>query len=266
MNTNFSTENSHMEPPNAIYAHSTVSTEPPNAIYAHSTVSTEPPNAIYAHSTVSMEPPHVYWARLMLSAIINGNGITTYRHTNGPVYWGPHDNQPKYVSITDCSGFVNALLRKAYNLPIGWDHVNRAYASTYYRMINEQKYFYKITNINQALVGDFIVFKILPGTSKSDNTGHIMLINAKPIQIQPTNPFIKDTIQWAVNIIDQSSAHGTNDTRYHKKITGLGSGYLRMYTDFQGNLQGYSWSTDPKSIYIDKSVHPLVIGRFKLLI
>jgi hypothetical protein len=212
-------------------------------------------------------PPHLYWARLMLSGILYQNGITTYRHTNGPVYWGPYDMQPNYISITDCSGFVNALLRKAYNLPIGWDGVNRAYASTYYRMIETTtKYFTKITNIHHARIGDFVVFKILPGTSKTDNTGHIMLINGPPVMIEPRNPIIPNTVQWAVNIIDQSSAHGVNDSRYQsKQPTGLGTGYLRIYTDLQGNLQGYSWSTNSNSQYIDKTVHPLVIGRLNLV-
>ena len=205
-------------------------------------------------------PSHLVWARLMLYAILYKDGITTYRHTNGPVFWAAYNNQPNYISITDCSGFVNALLKQAYDLPIGWSGVNRAYASTYYRMINEQKYFTKITNIKNAKIGDFIVFKILPNTNKSDNTGHIMIINQEPKLI---NNQSSNTLQWSVNIIDQSSAHGTNDSRYQNKQTGLGTGYIRIYTDTEGNLLGHSWSTESNSRYIDKTERPLVIGRLK---
>lgn len=206
-------------------------------------------------------PVHISWARLMLQHMINGNGITKYKHTTGPVFWGPYDKQPYYISITDCSGFINALIKKSYNLNVGWAGVPRPYASTYYRLTLEQKFFTEIKNIHDLRIGDFIIFKILPGTSKSDNTGHIMLANGLPKNIISKTPFVPKTLQWAVNIIDQSSAHGKNDSRFLTKSTGLGTGFLRIYTDYDGTLQGYCWSTDPNSKYIDKSFHPLVIGR-----
>ncbi len=189
------------------------------------------------------------------------------------------------MSITDCSGFVNALLKKSYNLSSisnNWLGVPRPYASTYYRAIMSETYFKKITNINDANIGDFIVFRILPGTSKSDNTGHIMLINQQPILMRSQPPIITEnhtlitnsrlenntilpkTLQWTVNIIDQSSEHGPTDSRYPNK-TGLGTGNFRIYTDHAGNLQGYSWSTQPNSKYIDHSVHPLVIGHLDII-
>ncbi len=213
-------------------------------------------------------PIHVKWARLMLSQILYDNGITYYKHTDGPVYWGPYNNQQKYISITDCSGFVNALLSQSYQLPIGWNPIThsykRLYAAGYYQMINEQKYFYKINNIKNVQIGDLISFRILPGTSPTKNSGHVMIINAIPQPIKSTYPLVNNTIQWSVNIIDQSGAHGIDDTRYHDKYTtGLGSGFLRIYTDHQGSLQGYSWSTQTNSKYMDQTFRPIVIGRIK---
>ena len=206
---------------------------------------------------------HVYLARILLKNIMDGNGITIYEHTNGPVIWNPD-----YVSITDCSGFINALLKKSYNLPPLWTGVKRPYASTYYHLINEKRNFIKITNINNARIGDFIVFRILPGTTISDNTGHIMLINDIPNKIITMPPVIGNTVQWAINIIDQSSSHGSVDSRYidqENKTTGLGTGFFRIYTNSTGELQGYAWSISSGSKYIDKAVHPLVIGRLNLL-
>lgn len=204
-------------------------------------------------------PVHVYWARLLLSNIINGNGYTKYEHTNGPVEWGP-----TYVSITDCSGFINALLIKSYNLQPNWSGHVRNYASTYYRMINEDRFFTKINNIFNIQIGDFITFKILPGTSKTDNTGHIMMVNADPEPIVSIKPIISGTKQFSVNIIDQSEMHGSSDTRSNTRSNGLGSGYLRIYTDYNGNLVGYSWSTNPGSKFIGPNVHPMAVGRFRL--
>lgn len=58
---------------------------------------------------MSLLPSHVYWARFLLSHLKPEN--TIYEHTNGPVSW-----EPEYKSITDCSGFINALLKQSYNL------------------------------------------------------------------------------------------------------------------------------------------------------
>lgn len=203
--------------------------------------------------------PHVYWARLLLDNILKGNGYTLYKHSNGPVIWG----NPKWMSITDCSGFVNALLEKSYHLPIGWTGLKRPYASTYYEMINEQINFIKINDLKNVSIGDFIAIRFPPHTSMSDDTGHIMMINDLPKKIS-NHPFIPNTQQWSINIIDQSSAHGSNDTRYANKSTGLGSGNFRIYTNESGNFQGYCWSTDSGSKYIDQNIHPFVIGRLIL--
>lgn len=221
-------------------------------------------NLIYASEINQNKKCHICWAKIMLYNILNGNGYTKYEHSNGPVYWGPYDNQSQYVSVTDCSGFINALLIKTHNLPTNWLGVNRPYAVTYYRAIMAQKNFIRINNIYDTKIGDFIVFRILPGTSKSDNTGHIMLINDLPKKVLPSAPQISNTIQWTVSIIDQSSSHGPNDTRYQNNTNGLGNGLLRIYSDMSGNLQGYTWSTSIHSQYIDKNVHPLVIGRLNI--
>lgn len=195
-------------------------------------------------------PIHVNNTRLLLYNILYKNGMTIYRHTNGPVDFGS-----KFVSITDCSGYVNALLDQSYRLPTRWSGVMRPYASTYYRLITQQRFFTRINNIFNCQIGDFIVYRIFPGSSKTDNTGHIMMINQLPIEIAPN--------RYSVNIIDQSSSHGRNDTRFNAKyMTGLGSGYFSLYTDDSGNLIGYSWSAELKSKFINQNDRPLVIGRF----
>lgn len=217
-----------------------------------------------------MLPKHVDLSRQMLDNILYGRGITIYRHTNGPVIW-----YPSYISITDCSGYINALLQQSYNLPIGWSGSIRPYASTYYRLINNQTRFDKfgkfdsINNINNVQIGDLIVFKNLHRTPQNDNTGHIMIVNSLPISvnsmdpIDPIQPIIPNTYQWIIQIIDQSSAHGTNDTRYNGKYNnGLGRGYFRIYVDGGGKYMGYTWSSEKISKYINHTDRPIVIGRF----
>lgn len=219
--------------------------------------------------SISYQIPHMFWARIMLSQILKNNAENKYSHSTGPVFWGPYDNQPAYVCITDCSGFINALLIKSYNLKSGWMGRSRPLASTYYnQIVNNQNDFVNIPNIFDTKVGDFIVFKILPGTSKTNDTGHILLINNTPAQMQNKNPIIPNTLQWIVEVIDQTGTpHTKNDTRYRtndEKVTGLGLGYMRIYTDLNGLLKGYSWSAENGSKYVDQNTHPLAIGRLEL--
>lgn len=209
---------------------------------------------------------HVPWARLLLSEILAGNGKTDYEHIQ-LVVWG-EDNL--YLSVTDCSGFVNELIKKSYHLTNNdlekWFGRYRPYASTYYKTIKLQRGFIKITNINKTNIGDFLVFYFPIHTRiDDDNTGHIMMVNRKPIQIIPTSPNVEKTKQWAVYVIDQTSTpHGTDDTRYisrNQKTTGLGSGYIRIYTNQKGEIVGYTWSLDVDSKFVSITKHPVIIGR-----
>lgn len=204
-------------------------------------------------------PPQIYWANLLLEKITPQT--TNYRHTTGPVVWGPFNDQPQYLSITDCSGFVTALLKQSYGLSemqftsiIG---VKRPYARTYYAAILNQRSFIRITSIFDVFVGDFIAIRY-PNSVKGQNTGHIMLINDLPKQMDNQ----RNLRTYAVRIVDQSGTHGSDDTRSAQKYSGLGSGDFRIYTNDQGIPTGYSWSTSSTSRYISVEERPLVFGRF----
>nr|WBF70489.1 hypothetical protein [Megavirus caiporensis] len=234
-------------------------------------------------------PSQVAWARLLLQEIVHDNGETEYENSSGPVWWGPHDDKSTYLSITDCSGFMNALLKRSYSIPNSdfsdWFGSKRPLASTYYKSIDKQNGFRRISNVNNIKVGDIIAIRFPPGTSRSDDTGHVMLINAEPEKMtnslesesnyNPRKPPIRNTSrnnisvnEWRVNVIDQTaSPHGKYDTRYvnsDEQVSGLGSGYIKLYTDNNGKILGYSWSLNKKSKFIDRSVHPILIGRLDI--
>ena len=90
------------------------------------------------------------------------------------------------------------------------------------------------------------------------------MINKLPEQITSMPPVVNGLVQYQVEIMDQSGHHGTYDTRYRpngKSFTGLGIGYIRIYTDIEGNLAGYTWSLADNSKFISINTHPFVIGR-----
>lgn len=108
-----------------------------------------------------------------------------------------------------------------------------------------------------------------------------MLVVETPKKIESSKPVKEGTTQWQVKIIDQSrSGHGSNDTRRknnnfsackkeeipHAFYSGLGQGMVRLYTNKDGSIYGYTWSIDchPKKPYI-QSQRNLVIGRLNLV-
>jgi hypothetical protein len=97
-----------------------------------------------------------------------------------------------------------------------------------------------------------------------------MLVAAVPVRIKAHKPFMSGTEQWEVAVIDSSmSGHGPSDTRHAKgkdgkDHPGLGRGVLRIYTDHQGRVAGFTWSTLGVSKIKDPADEHLVIGRLTL--
>ena len=153
--------------------------------------------------------------------------------------------------------------------------VKRPLAKTYHDAIVHEHGFEKIAHVADALPGDILAIAYPPG---GENTGHVMLVAAKPRARKPTPPEIENTEQWEITVIDVSrSGHGPDDTRIRglksgdtanadsgkKSREGLGRGTFRIYTDAAGDVAGYSWSTSKGSKFVEQSFHHLVIGRVK---
>lgn len=212
------------------------------------------------------EPRHLIDLRVLQENVLPAN--TDYRHKDREVKWKGFDDAKDYISKTDCSGLVNSLLIHSYQLPklkmrsiLG--RVN-AKASDYYRTILNQKGFKHIKHIRDVEAGDFIAIKFLPwAEDKARDTGHIMVVNNRPKQEKVRSVDGQVLLEWAVEVIDSSHGHGTTDTRYRegRYWPGLGKGVAALYTDKEGDILGYSWSTADKSLYYDKENRPLVVGR-----
>ncbi len=97
-----------------------------------------------------------------------------------------------------------------------------------------------------------------------------MLVADRPKQIQSQPPLVPGTQQWQVTVIDSSeSGHGPTDTRYKKGSDGkdhdgVGQGIFRVYTDNQGGVAGFAWSTVAASKFRAPDDENLVIGRLQL--
>lgn len=188
---------------------------------------------------------------------------TSYRAGDPEVTW--HGD---YQSHADCSGFVDALLMHSYGYSRDdfkrWFDSHRPSARRYHDAIVDGRGFHRIERLAEVRPGDILAVKYF---HRTDNTGHVMLVADSPRHIAPTPPVVSGTDQWEVTVIDSSrSGHGPTDTRHHrgpegKDHEGLGRGVLRIYSDHEGHLAGFSWSTAKVSKFIAPDEEQLVVGR-----
>jgi hypothetical protein len=215
--------------------------------------------------TASGEPKHLEVAEQLVLHLDLGN--TDYSHGSPRVsFTSPCE------SHADCSGFADALLQYSY----GFDKKEfrklfgsgRPSAARYYEAIENQRGFTSVPHVRDIRPGDFLAVKYL---TRTDNTGHVMLAAARPVQMErPKDPARTGSEQWKVLVIDSSeSGHGPADTRHKKGPNGkdhdgVGEGQLRIYSDHAGNVTGFSWSTISVSKFKSPQEEPLIIGRLQL--
>lgn len=216
-----------------------------------------------AWSQVPGEPKHLAAARDLLAHLDLKN--TNYEHGAGNVtFSGTRE------SHTDCSGFVDALLRHCYSYDESafkqWFGSRRPTAARYHDAIEAETGFTRVRYVRDLRPGDLLAVKYL---MNKENTGHVMLASGLPRRMEAKKPFVDGTEQWEVAVIDSSqSGHGTQDTR-HKKghdgkdHDGLGEGRLRLYTEREGGVVGFTWSTLNASAFKEPKDEHLVMGRLK---
>ena len=190
---------------------------------------------------------------------------TSYKHGEPEVsFAAPCQSQ------ADCSGFIDSLLQYTYGYTPQdykkWFDSHRPSAKRYHDAIVDQSGFTQVQHVQDMLPGDLLAVKYL---NRTDNTGHIMLAAERPIRISPKAPVVAGTQQWSVEVIDSSeSGHGPTDTRHArgaggKDHDGVGEGVLRIYSDAEGSIAGFTWSTVSASKFKDPGDEHLVIGRLK---
>jgi len=211
------------------------------------------------------EPKHLALARQLVARLDLAN--TSYEH--GPPSVKFTDPCEAHA---DCSGFADALLQQAYGLDKDQFrkifNSSRPSARRYHDAIQEENGFQQITHVSELKPGDFLAVKYF---NRKDNTGHVMLAAGQAARMKPAKePIVAGTVQWELKVIDSSeSGHGPTDTRHAKGSDGkdhdgVGEGVLRIYSDADGKILGFAWSTAAASKFKSPDDEHLVIGRFQL--
>jgi hypothetical protein len=210
------------------------------------------------------------WAEELLDGVRPKD--TSYRHEDPVVRWQGVDGAKKCECHTDCSGLLNALLAQAYGYTEDsfkdWLGHKRPTAKVYHDAVKDGNRFKRIERIRDVQPGDVLAIKYRPDDpeNKGGDTGHVMLVAAKPEALKASKPHVEGTEQWEVAVIDEcTSYHGKGDTRYREdgKGGGLGRGAFRIYADKDGKIVGHAWSTLAASEYHDQEDRHLTVGRFE---
>ncbi len=215
--------------------------------------------------------PHVIDARRLVKGIQPSDNSYSLRHR--VVRWKNRDGSGRYICHSDCVGFIDSLLMYSYCLrPYQFGQLigkERPTARFMEQDIASGRGFKTVSIIQDVIPGD-IIGVAFPLGSKAN--GHMMMIDDFPKLRENTPPLIEGTHQWAVRIIDcTGSGHGTDDTRYigHKDGRaqfrhGVGRGVIRLYTDRNGHVVGYTWSVGPNAKFKSCTIYPISIGRFQI--
>jgi hypothetical protein len=208
-----------------------------------------------------VQPKHLVEALKLLRQVELSN--TSYRHGACDMAW-----TGTCVMHADCSGFLNGLFSHCYGYDQQefkkWFDSRRPTAARYHDTIELENGFTRIKTVENIRPGDILAVKYL---QRKDNTGHVMLVARLPQRIKAKKPIVEGTEQWEVTVIDSSqSGHGTTDTRHGKgkegkDHDGLGQGTLRLYADKQGQILGFSWSTQSVSKFKEPDQEHIVVGR-----
>ena len=216
---------------------------------------------------------HLQLAEDLVDTVLPGNNV----YASGvPVVTWEGNGSTASVSA-NCSGLVNTIMSAAYpTLSMkSWMGCSRPIAQAWYDNIQAENHFIEITNIADIAPGDILVYSYQCANTTCGNSGstcstsgHVMIASSHATARVATAPLVAGTTQYEIAVIDSAnSPHGSLDTRYlsasNQDDTGVGEGFLRLYANSSGGIEGYSWSTARGSTYYGSSTRPMVVGRYQ---
>ncbi|AUX39720.1 uncharacterized protein SOCE26_011150 [Sorangium cellulosum] len=176
------------------------------------------------------------------------------------------------ASTGNGASFVTLAMKQAFGITgaevrTAFGSVSPVSAQYYWNIISENR-FTHITNVNDLAAGD-----VLSIDATSVYNGHSVILLGPATQLPtPMNPIRPNTIQWSIPIADATTAvHGCSMSYPDSRWTGAcnggtftpgpGTAYMRLYSNLDGTLLGYSWSVTPGATYYDPAVRPYAVGR-----
>ena len=138
---------------------------------------------------------------------------------------------------------------------------------TYYDKAAANSGWEAYTNVSAFKTGDLFIANYIPNT---DARGHMGIVES----LTPTSISADGTKTWKMTVIDcTGSPHSSADTRAgvidHTEdapigdgyASGVGRGYMQLYTDLQGNIKTWSWSAITNAFKYDPVSAPIELVK-----
>jgi hypothetical protein len=191
----------------------------------------------------STVPTHVALAQQMVSEILPADN--SYTNGRPTVRFTGINGATMMYNASDCSSFVTQLLQAAYNFSnamfTSWTGEADPEAEDYYAAAEANRGFIAFKNVHSIASGDLFIIKY---TGSQKDTGHMVVITGPPTYVGiSSRPGVEGYQVYSLPVLDvTASPHGSSDSRYATDQDGIGAGYMRLYTDSDGNLITYQWN------------------------
>lgn len=208
-------------------------------------------------------PLHLVWAERLLADLRPADN----RYAGPPprLTWRGIDGADRTSNSSDCSGFVTALLRRAYDLGPAdlrrWLGSTNPTASRYHEAISRADGFQPVERADAIEPGDLLAIRYQRSPLENDRldgerggmaTGHLMLAAERPRTLGAG--------RLALVVIDSSrTGHGPEDRRGSEG--GAGRGTIALVVDGAGRPIAYTWSLRTGSPRLGPPRQELRIGR-----
>lgn len=231
-------------------------------LFGCSTTESQPEDAAFQPQMAD----HLWWEEALVSHVAPQNN--TYASNPSYITWAGVNGAKETSNRSKCSSFLTLSLQQGY----GWtSDTFRAWlgspsptAARYHDAIVAEDGFSRVMTVKDIAPGDIIAIRYPEGEAVS---GHVATAASVATARAPTDPLIAGTSQFELTVLDSSSSgHGPTDTRRQPDgswHTGAGRGLMRLYTDAQGHIVGYTWSTYSISVFYPPSIRHLAVGRLR---
>ena len=198
----------------------------------------------------------------------------------------------KWVVHTDCSGFVEDILRRSGSGVL--EQLGTKKFKTRYSLLDmhasmmKSEAFARLDRVTDLKPGDIVSWRYIDLRGHHITTGHILFVDSEPVKIKPRKPFVNGLDQYEFWMIDVSQeAKSRDDTRFvsdaalrdeneskgtqggtvsSPNFKGVGRGRIRLYVEpASGEVKGAAFSFDKAKFHEQGPDWLIVMGRPKVV-
>lgn len=224
-------------------------------------------------------PKHLQVARDIVANVKPENNV--YSNASPRVRFPGDLFTSEYNVHTNCIGLVDASFEKATGKSIHWS--TRKYRSQYSILdwvdgVERGENFDKVAKVSDLQPGDMVMWKYLiyPSFNPEQVNGHILMIDSKPVKVEPQRkPMMEGMIQWEVWIIDSGmTPMSPDDTRFVKvdkvpegkrweqtQRNGAGRGRFYLYSNEKGEITGTAAAFQKAKVQVNGVDRHMLMAR-----